>query len=126
VTVKFASTFTVTSVPSALVMCASYGEPSASFSTRAIVPPGTAASAAARTLVAVSPVRSCSVMPLAVCPPLVGSKLRGGPAGTPLGGLVAVAGAVVLDDAAPLTAGVSTAAPNALPAASAPSVDATM
>ena len=106
VTAKFASTFTVTSVPPALVMCASYCEPSASFSTRSIVPPGTAASAAARTLVAVSPVSSCSVMPLAVCPPLVGSKLRGGPAGTPLGGLVAVAGAVVLDDdAAPLTAG---------------------
>src|SRR5439155_27384681 len=59
------------------------GRPSASFSTRWTVPPGTAASAAALTLSAVSPVSSTSVMPLATWPPLVGSKLAGG---CPLGG----------------------------------------
>ena len=49
-TLNDASTLTVTSEPSALARCASYGEPSESVSTRMIVAPGTAASAAAFTL----------------------------------------------------------------------------
>jgi len=65
VTLKLASSFTVTCEPSALAMWASYVAPSASVSTRRIVPPGTAASAAASAFVAVSPVRSASVIPLA-------------------------------------------------------------
>src|SRR3954447_8024853 len=54
-------------------MCASYGALESTFvSTRSTVP-DTLASAAARTLAATSPVRSFSVLPLAVCPPFDGS-----------------------------------------------------
>src|SRR5581483_3148611 len=67
---------------------------SASVSTRWIVPPGTAARAAAFALSASLPVRSVSVTPLAVCPPLVGSKLpplgAAGAAGAPELGAVVV------------------------------------
>src|SRR4051794_36890218 len=59
-------------------MCASYGAlESTLVSTRSTVP-GTLASAAARTLAATSPVRSVSVLPLAVCPPFDGSCFAGG------------------------------------------------
>src|SRR5439155_19572840 len=58
-TLKSLSTYTVTGVPSAFVMCASYAAlPSASVSTRMIVPPETLACAAAVTFASVSPVRS--------------------------------------------------------------------
>src|SRR5207249_3670485 len=63
VTLKSLLTFTVTIEPSGLRTCASYGEPSESVSTRMIVPPGTAARAAALTLVAVPSVRSVSPGP---------------------------------------------------------------
>src|SRR6476469_2505703 len=54
-------TYTVTRDPSLRVMWASYAAlPSASVSTRSIVPPLTFASAAARTFASVSPVRSVS------------------------------------------------------------------
>jgi hypothetical protein len=60
-TLKSLSMYTVTGVPSAFVMCASYSAlPSASVSTRMTVPPGTSASAAAVTFDAVSPVSSVS------------------------------------------------------------------
>jgi hypothetical protein len=62
------------------------------------------------------------VMPLAVCPPLVGSNAAV-PA-VPLDWDVDDAAAVVLLVAAPLMAGVRTVAPNNPPAASAPSTDA--
>src|SRR4029079_14944186 len=53
--------YTVTLDPSLRVMCDSYvALPSASVSTRSMVPPLTFASAAARTFAAVSPVRSVS------------------------------------------------------------------
>src|SRR3954452_11933201 len=58
-----------------------------------MVPSGTAALAAAVTLSAVSPVRRVSVMPLAMWPPLLGSKLAGGVA---LGSGVACAGAATV------------------------------
>jgi hypothetical protein len=51
---------------------------STSFSTRSIVAPGTLAFAAASTFVAVSPVSSFSVWPLAWWPPSDGSRCPGG------------------------------------------------
>jgi hypothetical protein len=57
------STFTVTTVPSALRACASSGDPAESVPTRRTVPPGTALSAAAFTLVAVPSVSSVSPGP---------------------------------------------------------------
>ena len=65
VTLKSLSTFTVTMLPSVLRTCASYGEPAESVSTLMIVPPGTAASAAALTLLAVPSVSSASLGPWA-------------------------------------------------------------
>src|SRR5439155_429295 len=76
VTLKFLSTLTVTSVPSDLRICASYGDPSESVSTLMIVAPGTALSAAARTLLAVPSVSRVSSGPW---PILAGSA----PFGTP-------------------------------------------
>src|SRR4051794_1324208 len=68
-TVKSLLTWTSTSVPSDLRMCASYGAlESTLVSTRSTVP-GTLASAAARTLEATSPVSGFSVLPLTVWPP---------------------------------------------------------
>src|SRR6185503_5451649 len=58
---KSSPTYTVTGVPSASVMWASYSAwPSASVSTRTIVPPGTFAFSAASTFAAVSPVSGVS------------------------------------------------------------------
>src|SRR5437764_1434652 len=59
-----------------------------------MLPPGTAARAAALTLSAVSPVSSVSVMPLAMWPPLVGSKLPRSGGGV---GLVDDAAGVVVE-----------------------------
>src|SRR3954453_17028192 len=81
-TVKSLLTWTSTSLPSDLRICASYGAlESTLVSTRSTVPE-TFFSAAACTLAAVSPVRSFSVLPLTVCPPCDGS-CRGAPAGAP-------------------------------------------
>src|SRR5690349_5167953 len=61
-----------------------------------MVPSGTADWAAACTLVAVSPVRRVSVMPLAVCPPWCGSWRGGGGAGAAWAGAVEVAARVLV------------------------------
>src|SRR6478736_6657694 len=69
-TVKSLLTCTSTEVPSAFLMCASYGAlESTLVSTRSTVP-GTLASAAAWTLAATSPVSAFSVLPLTVWRPL--------------------------------------------------------
>src|SRR5205807_8294562 len=54
VTVRFLSNLTVTREPSAFFMCASYTPSPASVSIRYTVPPGTALSAAARSVAAVA------------------------------------------------------------------------
>src|SRR3954469_22841131 len=106
-TVKSLLTWTSTVVPSAFLMCASYGAlESTLVSTRSTVP-GTLARAAALTLAAVSPVNSVSVLPLAVCPPLDGSCL-GCTAVVVV--LLDAAGVAVVDVAAPAMAAVLMAA----------------
>src|SRR4051794_27548134 len=88
-TVKSELSFTVTCDPSDFVMCASKAAPSASVSTRSIVPSGTAVCAAAVALVASSPVSTCSVMPLALCgppPPGPPRPSAGGVVGASAGG----------------------------------------
>src|SRR6185295_17746097 len=84
--------------------------PSASFSTRSMVAPGTAARAAALALSAVVPVSSFSTTPLApTWPPLVGSKAAAG-------GVVAEPAGEGLGEAALATMAALTSAPPRTPA----------
>ena len=76
-------------------------------STRSTVP-DTLASAAAFTLAATSPVRSFSVLPLAVCPPFDGSCCAGGLAVDDADGVDDDVAALAI--APPLTAAAATAA----------------
>src|SRR3954467_12467272 len=107
VTSKDLLTWTSTSVPSDLRMCASYGAlESTLVSTRSTVPE-TLAVAAPRTFDATSPVSSVSVLPLTVCPPLDGSCGWPAALGVADGDVPDVAAFAI---AAPLTTAARTAA----------------
>src|SRR5882757_9351044 len=91
-----------------------------------MVPPGTAALAAAVALAAASPVSRVSVMPLAWWPPLDGS-CAGGVAAVPALSLLSVALVEVdVDDGVCALAGVMSAAPTATPVSVEPASTAPM
>src|SRR3954447_16306554 len=90
VTSKDLLTCTSTSVPSDLVMCASYGALESTLVSTRSTAPGTLATAAALTLAATSPVSAASVLPLRLCLPSVAAA-DGGDEDEPAAALATVA-----------------------------------